>query len=70
MDKRPREFTYLNHKDNFPLELTGNMKRHTRPLSSIPLSNISNTMPIANDSKLATQVVRNYQNLKSVVPTG
>lgn len=43
----------------------GNMKRHSRPQSSNPIS--SNT-DIVKDTQLINKIVQNYQDLKSVVP--
>lgn len=34
MNSKPRDFNYVSHKENFPLELKGTMKRRARPQSS------------------------------------
>ena len=65
IDSKPRDFGYIQHRNNQPLELKGNMKRHSRPQSSNPIS--SNTA-IVKDTQLINKIVHNYQDLKSVVP--
>lgn len=36
IDSKPRSFSYVSHKDSYPLELKGNMRRRSRPQSSAP----------------------------------
>lgn len=68
LDTKPRDFSYINHKQNQPLELKGTMKRRQqRPNSTHPLTSQNNTMSLIKE-ELATKIVENYQNLKSIVP--
>jgi hypothetical protein len=30
-DSKPRDFSYMTHRENYPLEITGTMKRRARP---------------------------------------
>lgn len=34
IDSKPRDFSYIQHKETYPLELKGTMKRKSRPQSS------------------------------------
>lgn len=70
IDTKPRDFSYINHRNNYPLELKGTMKAHRQPQQSYQsMSHSRNTETKDNPSPaLADRIVNNYMDLKSVIP--
>lgn len=72
-DHKRREYSYISHKDHYPLELTGNMKRKMRPNTAHPSKDQNqDLLSFGNNDtfrqKLANKIADNYQDLKCVIP--
>lgn len=69
IDSKPREFTYIAHKDSIPLELKGNMKKNFYSnLKSEKPSSISFGFKADDRKRFINRVATNYEDLKSILP--
>ena len=73
LDTKPRDFSYVNHKDKYPLELSGTMKKRQRfPIAKENACDKMNALTFGagetGKKKLLDRITENYQDLKSVIP--